>query len=167
VVGIAGGTGAGKTFVAQRINGTVISMDHYYKRIKRLDKGNWDRPGSLHLNLLRENLLQLKNGLPARVPVWDYFTHSRKGFETMPPSEVIVVDGLHALHPKIVDLLDLKVFVEAGKEHRLQRKLDRDLKERGGWTKETSEEYFHKVAEPMYVKHIEPKRAHADLIIVT
>lgn len=167
LVGIAGGTGAGKTFVAQRLNGAVISIDRYYKKIERLDKGNWDKPSSLHLDLLRKNLVRLKQGLPARVPVWDYFTHSRKGFETMQPAKVIVVEGLHALHPKITGLLDLKVFVEAGKEKRLRRKVERDQKERGGWTRQTSEQYFHKVAEPMFAKHIEPARPSADLVIVT
>jgi uridine kinase len=167
VIGVSGPTGAGKTFVAQKLHGATLSMDRYYKRIKRLDKGNWDKSRALYLSLLRKNLIRLKQGLPAKVPVWDNVTHSRKGFETLFPPKVLIVEGLHALHPKIIDLLDLKVFVEAPKDIRLQRRLERDEKDRGGWTRESDIEYFHKISEPMYRKHIVPRRAHADLIITT
>ena len=167
VVAVTGATGAGKTYVAERLNGTILSMDRYYKRIKRLDKGNWDRPGALHLRTLRKNLIKLKQGLPAKVPVWDYIGHSRKGFEMLSPPKVLIVEGLHTFHPKLIDLVDLKVFVEAPKDARLQRRLERDARERGGWSKEGNREYFYRISEPIYRKHIEPRKAEADFIIVT
>jgi len=177
MIGIAGGSGSGKTTVAHKIQEVfpddcvLISQDFYYKDLghlfmKEREKTNFDHPDSIDFALMRKQLIALKERQAIDVPQYDFTTHSRKkDILTVTPKQIIVVEGLHLLAmPEIKELFDLKLFVDADEDLRLIRRINRDQAERGRTVPHILEQYLATVR-PMYLEFIEPSKRHADLII--
>lgn len=163
VIGITGGSGSGKTHIAKKIRGKLLSMDDYHKGIGRSGQ-NFERPQALDIGLLKEHLKQLRKGKPIKKPVYDFTTHSRTGYEEFLPGNIILVEGVFALTRKLASQIDLKVFVESPAERRLERRIERDIRERGR-TKESVIKQVTERVEPMHKKYVEPSKKRANIII--
>jgi len=178
VVGVAGGTGSGKTTVAQRIvealppeHVCIIQHDNYYRDRTDLDyeercKLNFDHPDALETDLLIEHLGRLKAGDAVDVPRYD-FKHHRRSEETqrVDPRPVIVVEGILVfVDARLRDHLDLKLFVDTPADIRVFRRVRRDLENRGRTFSSIREQYYETVR-PMHLRFVEPSKSHADLII--
>ena len=178
IVGIAGGTGSGKTTVVQKItdmffNGevVVIPQDSYYKDNKKIppeqrQKINFDHPDSIEFSLLIKHLQDLKNGNSIEMPIYSYLTCLRSD-DTVPikPSEVVVVEGILILaDPDLRDMFDIKVFVDADADDRLGRVIQRDIAERGRSVMDVLKRY-HDTVKPSHLQFIEPSKRYADIII--
>lgn len=177
-IGIAGGSGSGKTTVVQAItrqlkeNVVVIPQDSYYKDSSHLplqerQKVNFDHPDSIDFRLLNEQLKMLKDGQPIEQPVYSYLTCSRSRTETVTvrPAEVIIIEGILIFTcPELREQMDIKIFVDADDDDRLMRVMARDILERGK-TVETVIERYTKTVKPMYLQFIEPSKRYADIII--
>ncbi len=178
VIGIAGGSGSGKTTVVQAItrklkeNVVVIPQDSYYKDSSHLpleerQKVNFDHPDSIDFKLLNEHLRALKSGQKIEEPVYSYLTCSRSRTETVPvyPAEVIIIEGILIFTcAELRDQMDIKIFVDADDDDRLMRVMARDILERGK-TVETVIQRYSKTVKPMYLQFIEPSKRYADIII--
>ena len=177
-IGIAGGSGSGKTTVVQAItrqlkeNVVVIPQDSYYKDSSHLpmeerQKVNFDHPDSIDFNLLISHLKALKSGKSIEQPVYSYLTCSRSATQTIPvsPAEVIIIEGILIFTcAELRDQMDIKIFVDADDDDRLMRVMARDILERGK-TVETVIERYTKTVKPMYLQFIEPSKRYADIII--
>ena len=178
IIGIAGGTGCGKTTVVNQILNElpegevgVISQDSYYKDTTHLDyeervKINFDHPRSIDFDLLTSHLKDLKNNKPIDQPVYSFVEHNRTG-DTIKttPRKVIIVEGILILtNPELRDLFDIKIFVHADSDERLIRRLKRDTAERGRDLDEILLRY-QSTLKPMHQQFIEPMKEYADLII--
>ncbi|MBP1743078.1 MAG: uridine kinase [Firmicutes bacterium] len=178
IIGIAGGSGAGKTTVARTIaerlgseNVDYLSQDWYYKDLSHMtieerEKANLDHPNAFDTKLLVSHLNLLHQGKPIEVPVYDYGAHTRKK-ETvhMSPKSVAILEGILVLAiEELRSVLDFKVFVDADPDIRLIRRLERDIKERGSTYDNTIKRYLSTV-KPMYDAFIEPSKRHADIIV--
>lgn len=178
IIGIAGGTGSGKTTVVNNIlnnlnsqNVLVISQDNYYKAHNDLsfaerEKINFDHPRSIDFDLLTENIRDLKNGKTIEQPIYSFITHSRKDETIITyPKEVIIVEGILVFtHPELRELFDLKIFVQTDSDERLIRRITRDIKERGRDLDEVINRYRNTL-KPMHEQFIEPSKVHADIIV--
>ncbi len=178
LIGIAGGTGSGKTSIAREIlkefltgEVAVIQLDSYYKNLEHMNindlhKQNFDHPDAIDFDLLHENLSKLLNWKTAYIPRYDFETHTRKkGNKTIEPHHVIVVEGILTLWDKhLRDLMDIKLYVETPMDIRFIRRLSRDIKERGRTTQSVMDQYLHTVR-PMHEQFVEPTKVFADLII--
>lgn len=178
IIGIAGGTGSGKTTVVKQIvdelpykDVTVISQDSYYKATDHLTYDerveiNFDHPKAIDFKLLRQHLHDLKNGLPIEQPVYSFVEHNRtKETVRTKPSKVIIVEGILIFSKrKVRDLLDIKIFVHADSDERLIRRLKRDIQERGRDMDEVLLRY-QDTLKPMHEQFIEPMKEYADIII--
>lgn len=178
LVGIAGGTGSGKTTVAKKIvrglpekMSLVLEHDYYYRDRSDIDlearkKLNYDHPDSLDNDLLVEHLRQLKAGEAADVPIYDYKTHSRlPNRRTVKPAPIIVLEGILVFVDKRVrDQLDMKIFVDTDADIRIMRRVRRDIEERGRDFANIRRQYYATVR-PMHIEHVEPSKRWADLII--
>lgn len=177
-IGIAGGTGCGKTTVVDQIVSQlpdsevgVISQDAYYKDLSGLSysercKINFDHPAAIDFELLKEHLQELRAGRAVEQPIYSFVEHNRtdQTLRTL-PQKVMIVEGILILtHPEIRDLFDIKIFVHADSDERLIRRLKRDISERGRDIKEVLERY-QTTLKPMHNQFIEPTKAFADLII--
>jgi uridine kinase len=180
IIGIAGGTGSGKTTVVEQVahefpdhEVTVISQDSYYKDTSDLSYKervliNFDHPESIDFDLLEKHLLALKAGDSIDQPVYSFVEHNRTG-ETVrtAPSKVIIVEGILILTmPRIRSLFDIKVYIDCDSDERLIRRLKRDLTDRGRDLKEVLDRY-QSTLKPMHQQFIEPTKAYADVIIPT
>lgn len=178
IIGIAGGTGSGKTTVAQNIYDRVgneriewISHDSYYRNFDGLTPDerhriNFDHPDSLETELLVRHLDVLAKGSSVEVPVYDFTTHSRKS-ETLrvEPRKVIIVEGILVLaEPELRRRIDIKLFVDTPADVRFMRRLLRDIKTRGRTLESVVEQYITTVR-PMHEEFVEPSKRYADLII--
>jgi uridine kinase len=178
IVGIAGGTGSGKTTVVRKIsevfpNGEVIVIpqDSYYRdntgiSIEERQKINFDHPDSVEFQLLIDHLILLKNGKSVEMPLYSYLTCLRSE-ETIKirPSRVVVVEGILILtDPGLRNMLDIKVFVDADADDRLGRVIQRDIIERGRTLLKVLERY-HDTVKPSHLQFIEPSKRYADIII--
>lgn len=178
VIGIAGGTGSGKTTVVNKIISSlpagevaVMPQDSYYKDSSHIppaerSKINFDEPAAIEWSLLVEHLKQLKAGKTIQMPTYSYLTCTRQE-ETVEvaPSDVIIVEGILVLtDPSIRELLDVKVFVDADPDDRLIRVIARDCIERGR-TPEIVINRYQDVLKPMHLQYIEPCKRYADLIV--
>jgi len=178
VVGIAGGTGSGKTTVVRKIiqrlpegEVAVLSQDSYYKDnghlpLEKRQEINFDHPNSLEFELLVEHVKELKKGNTIQEPVYSYLTCTRSE-ETIPvqPKDVIIIEGILVLtNPELRDLFDIKVFVYADADDRLIRVINRDIVERGRTVSRVIERY-QKTVKPMHETFIEPSKKYADLIV--
>ena len=178
IVLIGGGSASGKTYVLHKVlerlpkdKVTLISLDDYYKDFSVLPmeeraKVNFDHPKAFDWPLLREQMAALKNGKEIDKPVYDFVIHGRKKeVEHVKPNELILVEGIMALVNKdLRELGDLKVFINASRERRLVRRIERDMKERGRTYESIISQYFTTV-QPMFEEIIAPSEYYADLII--
>jgi len=178
IIGIAGGTGCGKTTVVNQIINelpagevVVISQDSYYNDLSHLSlkerrETNFDHPHSIDFKLLEEHLSLLREGKSIAQPVYSFLECNRteKTIQT-DPSKVIIVEGILILtNAKIRELLDINIFVHADSDERLIRRLKRDVNERGWNLDETLEKYQSNI-KPMHLQFIEPSKEYADIII--
>jgi len=178
VIGIAGGTGSGKTTVVRKIieslpaeEVVVMPQDCYYKDNAHIPleerlKINYDEPASIEWSLLTEHIKELKQGRDVEMPTYDFLTCSRqKETVHLSPKEVIVVEGILVLTDKeLRDMLDVKVFVDADADERLIRVISRDCVERGR-TPQMVIDRYQETLKPMHELYIEPSKRYADLII--
>lgn len=178
IIGIAGGSGSGKTTVVKAITEqlrekvVVIPQDSYYKDSSHLpleerQQVNFDHPDSIDFKLLREQVDDLKHGRQIEQPVYSYLTCSRSKTETVTvkPAEVIIIEGILIFTcPELRKLMDIKIFVDADDDDRLMRVMARDIIERGK-TVETVIERYSKTVKPMFLQFIEPSKRYADIII--
>lgn len=178
VIGIAGGTGSGKTTVVRKIieslpkdKVAVIPQDCYYKDnhhipIETRLKMNYDEPDSIEWTLLVKHLNELKSGSPVHVPTYEFVSCSRlKETKEVFPSEVVVVEGILVLCDEdLRELMDIKVFVDTDADERLIRVINRDCVERGRTPKMVIDRY-QETLKPMHELHIEPSKKYADIII--
>ena len=178
VIGIAGGSGSGKTTVVQAITEhlkekvVVIPQDSYYKDssylpIEERQQVNFDHPDSIDFALLNRQLYELKNGKTIEQPVYSYLTCSRSATETVTvrPADVIIIEGILIFTcAELRNQMDIKIFVDADDDDRLMRVMARDILERGK-TVETVIERYTKTVKPMYLQFIEPSKRYADIII--
>ena len=178
IIGIAGGTGSGKTTVVRKImerlpQGEVgiISQDSYYKDsshipLEERQKINFDEPAAFDWDLLLKHLEMLKNGQSIEMPTYSYLTCSRQK-ETVPmgPHDVVLIEGILVLSdPRLRNMMDIKVFVDADGDDRLIRVISRDCIERGR-TAEAVIDRYQKVLKPMHMLHIEPAKKFANIIV--
>ena len=178
IIGIAGGTGCGKTTVVNQLinelpNGEVgvISQDSYYNDLSHLSleerrKTNFDHPQSIDFELLQKHLIQLKEGKSVEQPVYSFLECNRTD-RTIPthPNKVMIVEGILILtNASIRDMFDIKIFVHADSDERLIRRLKRDVSERGWNLEETLDKYLTNI-KPMHEQFIEPSKEFADIII--
>ncbi len=178
IIGIAGGTGCGKTTVVKQIVNElpenevcVISQDSYYKdtshlRYEERTKINFDHPQSIDFDLLGEHLNALRRGETIEQPVYSFVEHNRtKDTIKTKPSKVIIVEGILILtNPKIRDMFDIKIYVQTDSDERLIRRLKRDIAERGRDMEEVLDRYQNTL-KPMHQQFIDPTKEFADLII--
>lgn len=178
VIGIAGGTGSGKTTVVRKIMEqlpcdeiALLPQDSYYRDnvhlpLEERQKMNFDHPDSIEFDLLVKHLKQLRQGITVEQPVYSYLTCTRMD-ETVKvePRKVVIVEGILILtHPALRDLMDLKVFVDAEPDDRLMRVIQRDIAERGRTVDKVLDRYEETV-KPMHLQFIEPTKRYADLIV--
>jgi len=178
VIGIAGGTGSGKTTVADVILGRVgadklvfIPHDAYYKDLADLprtqrDLLNFDHPDSLETTLLVGHLHDLRLWQPVEIPIYDFTTHSRTDKRLkIQPQPIILVEGILAFaEPALRELFDVKIFVDTPPDIRFIRRLQRDISERGR-TLESVIRQYETTVRPMHLEFVEPSKRHADVII--
>ncbi|GAA0742740.1 MULTISPECIES: uridine kinase [Flavobacteriaceae] len=178
IIGIAGGTGCGKTTVVNQILAQlpegevgVISQDSYYKDTSHLSydervKINFDHPRSIDFELLEEHLKELKKGNTIDQPVYSFVKHNRTGdVVKTKPRKVMIVEGILILtNPELRDMFDIKIFVHADSDERLIRRLKRDISERGRDIDEVLSRYQNTL-KPMHQQFIEPMKEYADIII--
>jgi uridine kinase len=178
IIGIAGGSGSGKTTVAQAILERVgadkiafLQHDSYYRDLGGLPPAqraelNFDHPNSLETALLIEHILALRSGQPVEVPIYDFSIHSRTSTTfTVSPRRVIMVEGiLIFVDATLRDLFNLKIFVDTDADIRFIRRLQRDITERGRSTESVIRQYQATVR-PMHLDFVEPSKRYADVII--
>ena len=177
IIGIAGGTGSGKSTFTNRLrdrfgdNITVIYHDNYYKRhddipFEERKKLNYDHPDALETDLLIEHIKRLRNGESIECPVYDYTVHNRSDKTVrIDPRKIILIEGILLLaDPRLRSLLDIKIYVEADADERILRRILRDVKERGRDIDKIVEQYLTTV-KPMHYLYVEPTRATADIVI--
>ncbi len=178
IIGIAGGTGSGKTTVVHQIVNElpetevgVLSQDSYYNTTDHLsfeerNAINFDHPRAIDFNLLVEHLKDLKSGKTIHQPVYSFVTHNRTDdYILTHPRKVLIVEGILIFtHPELRDLFDVKIFVHADADERLIRRLKRDIAERGRDMNEILNRY-QSTLKPMHQQFIEPTKAFADIII--
>lgn len=178
VIGIAGGSGSGKTTVAQAILQRVgpdqiafLQHDSYYKDLSGLPPAqraevNFDHPHSLETNLLIHDISALRDGKPVEVPIYDFATHSRTSRTfTVAPRRVILVEGILIFaEAALREIFDVKIFVDTDSDIRFIRRLQRDISERGRTTDSVIRQYQATVR-PMHLEFVEPSKRYADIII--
>ena len=177
VVGIAGGSGSGKTTVAHKLAGSmpgraaVIEHDAYYRDQSHLSPEqraatNYDHPQSLESDLLAEHLRELREGRGVNVPIYDFATHTRRA-ETrrVEAARVVIVEGILVFtEPALREQMDIKIFVDTDSDIRLIRRIRRDLEQRGRSFQSVRDQYYSTVR-PMHIEHVEPSKRWADLIV--
>jgi len=178
VIGIAGGTGSGKTTVARKVAAglapgavAIVEHDSYYKDRRDLaadDRArlNYDHPDALDNDVLVEHLTALRRGQPVDVPIYDFKTHLRlKRTRRVDPAPVIIVEGILVfVDARVRDLLDVKIFVDTDGDIRIMRRIRRDIEERGRDFASIRDQYYRTVR-PMHLEFVEPSKQYADLII--
>ncbi len=178
ILGVAGGSGSGKSAVAQALLEAVgrgrivfLPLDNYYRDILWQDKQqirghNFDHPSSLDWELLAHHLAELRQGRPVEMPLYDFSEHRRRPeTERCEPRPVILTEGILLLaEPRIRALLDLKIYVDTDADVRLARRIRRDLEERGRDLDDVLRQYMESVR-PMHLEFVEPSKRWADIIV--
>lgn len=178
IIGICGGTGSGKTTIARAIvdavgakNVVLVEQDSYYRDLADMPlderhQANFDHPDSIDSNMMVNHILRLKQGLPAEMPLYDFKTHTRTtNIEIIEPKPVVIVEGILIFaETRVLDLLDVRVFVDTPDDVRLIRRLKRDHAERGRTYEHTMDQYMRTIR-PMHFEFVEPSKRHADIII--
>ena len=178
IIGIAGGTGSGKSTVARKVatplegcSVAFIDMDAYYHNYAHLSMDerrriNWDHPNAFDWDLLLQHLTALASGASIEKPEYDFVSHLRREERVhVPAADVVVVDGILTLaDPRIRELFDVKVFVDTDADIRLIRRLRRDIVQRGRPIDEIIDQYLTTV-QPMHLEFVEPSKRYADVIV--
>ena len=178
IIGLAGGTGSGKTTVAnvilQRVGAGKLAYlphDAYYHNFSDLPKTqhdliNWDHPDSLDTELMIEHVRQLKAGHAIERPVYDFTTNARTAVTVhVDPHSIVMVEGILIFaDPQLRALFDVKIFVDTDPDIRFIRRLERDIRERGRTAESVIQQYLHTVR-PMHLEFVEPSKRYADVII--
>jgi uridine kinase len=178
VIGVAGGSGSGKTTVVRRIRESLgddqvslLEHDKYYRdrgdlRFEERTALNYDHPDSLETDLLVRHVKDLRDGRPVEVPVYDFARYARKDETTrVPPRQAIIVEGILIFtDAELRRLMDVKVFVDTDDDTRFIRRLQRDIAERGRTVESVIEQYLGSV-KPMHLDFVEPSKRYADIII--
>lgn len=178
IIGVAGGTGSGKTTVANAIIDRVgrerialVEHDSYYrdqsdKPLEVRARVNYDHPDSLETDLMIEHLKQLRRGLPVQVPVYDFASHTRiQETKRMDPRPVIMVEGILIFVDRALrEMFDVKIFVDTDADIRMIRRLQRDMEERGRTFDSVITQYRESVR-PMHLEFVEPSKRYADIIL--
>ena len=178
IIGIAGGSGSGKTTVAKHVKKTItnqsitlIPHDNYYKNQDHLEpqertKTNYDHPNSLETSLLVSHLKSLKSSQQVQQPTYDFTNHTRSSQTiTTDPTPIVVVEGILIFaEPQLCDLFDLKIFVQTDSDIRFIRRLKRDISERGRDLDSVIAQHYSTV-KPMHQQFVEPSKRQADIII--
>ncbi len=178
VIGVAGGTGSGKTTVVRKIQQqfpkgevNILSHDSYYFDNKDLSleerrKKNFDHPDSIEFELMIDHIKKLKQGSSIQEPVYSFITCTRQEeTKRIEPREVLIIEGILCLtHPELRKLMDIKVFVDCDSDIRLSRVIARDMQERGRDVNEVLNRY-EKTVRPSHIQFIEPTKRFADIII--
>ena len=177
-IGICGGTGSGKTTIARSIveavgrqNVVLVEQDSYYRNLADMPlderhQANFDHPDSIDSDMLVNHLTRLRQGLMIEMPLYDFVTHTRSDkIIKIKPRPVVIVEGILIFsEPRVLDLLDMRVFVDTPDDVRLMRRLRRDITERGRTFERTLEQY-ERTIRPMHFEFVEPSKRHADIII--
>lgn len=179
LIGIAGGSGSGKTTFAKKVmkglnssESSLLHMDSYYlptqpkENFTSSGKANYDHPNAFDWNLLRHHLSELKQGHTIKCPIYDFSASSRtEEYETVGPCKVVLFEGIFALYDQeIRDMLDIKTFLHVDSDIRFTRRLHRDVKERGRSLESVIAQYYDTVR-PMYQKYLDPQRQYADFTV--
>ncbi len=178
LIGIAGGTGSGKTTLTRHLKEhlgddvTVIGHDSYYKRqegktYEERAQVNYDHPNAFDTELLIQHLQELKAGRAIQCPVYSYADHNRTDQTvTITPTKVIIVEGILIFqNPTLRDMFDIKIFVETDADERILRRCLRDVEERGRTLQSVVNQYLTTV-KPMHEKYVEPSRKYADIVVL-
>jgi uridine kinase len=178
IIGICGGTGSGKTTIARAIveavgaiNVVLVEQDSYYRNLADMPlderhQANFDHPDSIDSDMLVNHLLRLKQGLQVEMPLYDFKTHTRSNkIEIIEPKPVVIVEGILIFaEPRVLDLLDVRVYVDTPDDIRFIRRLQRDIAERGRTVDSVIGQYYRTVR-PMHHEFVEPSKRYADIII--
>ncbi|MAI31047.1 MAG: uridine kinase [Rhodopirellula sp.] len=174
LIGIAGGSAGGKTTLAKELlrsarnKVAVLELDRFYHPLgnrKDCHHVNFDEPAALDFDLLQTVLERLRTHGEASIPIYDFATHNRVGYECLEAAPLIIVEGILALWNRNVrNLLDLRLYVDAPSELRFQRRLKRDMNERGRDAQSIEQQWIETV-QPMHDKYVAPSRQHADQFI--
>ncbi|MBK9164666.1 MAG: uridine kinase [Acidobacteria bacterium] len=178
IIGICGGTGSGKTTIARAIvdavgreNVVLVEQDSYYRNLADMPlderhQANFDHPDSIDSDMLVHHLVRLKQGLVVEMPLYDFKTHTRSDeIETIRPKPVVIVEGILIFaEPRVLDLLDMRVYVDTPDDIRFIRRLRRDIAERGRTVDSVIDQYYRTVR-PMHFEFVEPSKRHADVIL--
>ena len=177
VIGIAGGTGSGKTTLMKNIMNrfgdvvTVLSHDNYYRRHDELTYEerciiNYDEPAALETDLMARHLNQLRHGMAIDCPVYDFTQHNRSGETTrIEPKNVIIVEGILIFENQpLRELMDIRIFVDTDADVRLCRRIKRDVNKRGR-TLESVLTQYQETVKPMHEKYVEPSKRFADIVV--
>ena len=178
IIGVAGGTGSGKTTVASRIldrvgteHITYIAHDAYYRDLGHLPERlraqvNFDHPDALETELLVEHLKKLRDGQPVEIPIYDFTSHTRTDrTRRVEAASVVIVEGILVfVEPDLRKLFDVKIYIDTDADVRFIRRLRRDIEERGRSVQSVCEQYLSTVR-PMHLEFVEPSKRYADVII--
>jgi uridine kinase len=178
IIGIAGGSGSGKSTVARKLADALreasvvfLDMDAYYRNLTHLTleerrQVNWDHPDAFDLDLLAEQLDALAQGRSIRKPVYDFVSHTRRvDCQVIEPADVVVIDGILLFaEARVRELCDVKVFVDADADERVLRRIRRDMRDRGRPLEEIIDQYLSTV-KPMHLQFVEPSKRYADVIV--
>ncbi len=178
IIGICGGTGSGKTTIARKIVESVgaqtvvlVEQDSYYRNLSDMPlderhQANFDHPDAIDSDMLVNHIMRLKQDLTVEMPLYDFVTHTRSDrIEVIEPRPVVIVEGILIFaEPRVLDLLDVRVFVDTPDDIRLMRRLKRDINERGRTFERTLEQY-ERTIRPMHFEFVEPSKRFADIII--
>ncbi len=178
LIGIAGGTGSGKTTVAKAITSefgksevALIEQDAFYRDLKHLPfeervKVNFDHPDAVDFDLMKATMRKLLSGQPIQIPVYDYTTHTRsQQMRYFEKHHIVVLEGILALlDEELRDMMDIKLYVETADDIRVIRRIKRDINKRGRSFESVIKQYYATVR-PMHVQFVEPTKRYADIII--
>lgn len=178
IIGICGGTGSGKTTIARRIveavgkeNVILVEQDSYYRNLADMPlderhQANFDHPDSIDSEMMINHIKRLKGGYSVEMPIYDFKTHTRSDqTEHIPPKPVVIVEGILIFsESRVLDLLDVRVFVDTPDDIRFIRRLRRDVADRGRTMESVIAQYFATVR-PMHFEFVEPSKRNADIII--
>ena len=178
VIGICGGSGSGKSTLARKIKeefggkASIVSMDSFYKyqpntTYEERTKTNYDHPDAFDADIMIECVKELKAGKDTKIPVYDFTIHNRSDqpWETVKATPVIILDGILLFaFPQLVELMDIKVFVDTDADVRILRRLHRDVRKRGRTVESVMDQYLNTV-KPMHETYVEPYTRLADIIV--
>lgn len=179
LIGIAGGTGSGKTTISRNIKASfskdervsILEIDSYYKDFGNISEENrrvinFDHPSSIDFKLLKQHVRALLKGYPIEKPIYDFVHHTRSSHtEAINPSDIFIIEGILAFHDEeFRNLLDVKIFVDTDADIRILRRLRRDIEQRGRSFEDIRQQYYATVR-PMHNKYVAPTKQWADIVI--